>query len=65
MGQALDQHVGHMSVPLSAWQQHAETAWTIDPRIALALLDRSAFPKTKTVHGTCKWHVQVMVLIRL
>ena len=36
----LDQHAGQLAVPSSAWQQHAETAWTIDPRIALALLDR-------------------------
>ena len=49
----LDQHAGHMSVPSSAWQQHAETAWTIDPRIALALLDRSAFTRNSKAHGTC------------
>ena len=38
----LDQHASQVSVATSAWQQQAETAWTIDPRVALALLDRFA-----------------------
>ncbi len=58
----LDQHTGHMSVPTSAWQQHAETAWTIDPRIALALLDRSASTQLDRVHRTRQSHVLVMTL---
>ena len=48
----LDQHAGQVAVPSSAWQQHAETAWTIDPRIALALLDRSAHTKIGTWYDT-------------
>ncbi len=61
----LDQHVTHMSVPSSAWQQHAETAWTIDPRIALALLDRSASTCHHKAHRPYKQHVQLYQYMRL
>ncbi len=35
-------HALQRSVASAAWQQYAETAWTINPRMALALLDRHA-----------------------
>lgn len=38
----LEAHASQQSIAASAWQQYAETAWTIDPRMALALLDRHA-----------------------
>ncbi len=31
-------------VPAAGWRQHMRTAWDVNPRLALALLDRCARP---------------------